>query len=43
MDDHVDDLIKEFALADDVAALVAEEGGANDDADYHDIGDSASR
>ena len=43
VDDHVDDLVKEFALADDVAMLVAAEDGADDDGDDGDTGDSASR
>ena len=43
MEDHVDDLIKEFALADDVVALTAEEGGADGDGDDGDTDGSASR
>ena len=42
LDNHVDDPIKEFALADDVAVLAAEEGRANDDGDDGDAGNNTS-
>ena len=38
----MDDLIKEFALADNVATLAAEEGEADDDGDDGDMANSTS-